>query len=151
MRDSYRERLYVGAEARAAARDRLIFNITDELLIIMEDNGVTKQELARRLGKSRSFVSQILSGRRNMTLGTFSDICFALKFEPKVLLSNMQSHDFELLDIDKAFYLPWVKQWELNQNPQKSFSQLVPVRLNIDTNISANDEKIVFDKAVSLK
>lgn len=86
MRDKYRERSYIGAKAKAAARDRLIFQITDDLLIIMENNGVTKNELARRLGKSKSYVSQVLSGRRNMTFGTFSDICFSLKFEPEIAL-----------------------------------------------------------------
>lgn len=88
MKGKNRERMYEGAEARAAARDRLIFNVTDDLLVVMEDNGVSKHELARRLGKSKSFVSQILSGRRNMTLGTFSDICFALKFEPKIAITS---------------------------------------------------------------
>lgn len=74
------------AEARAYAREELIFNVTDDILIIMEDNKITKQELARRLGKSKSFVTQVLSGARNMTLGTLSDICFALGFKPEVKL-----------------------------------------------------------------
>lgn len=74
------------ADNRAAARDKLVFNVTDDLMIFMEDNDVSKTELARRLGKSKSYVSQILSGSRNMTLGTFSDICFALQFEPEISL-----------------------------------------------------------------
>lgn len=102
MKDNIRDRSYVGAEAKAAARDRLIFNVTDDLLIVMEDNDVSKKELARRLGKSRSYVTQILSGRRNMTLGTFSDICFALKFEPKITLPITN----EDLDGISVHYIP---------------------------------------------
>jgi len=72
------------AEARAYAREELIYNVTEELLVQMEELGVTKLELARRLGKSRSYVTQMLSGARNMTLGTLSDICFELGVSPQV-------------------------------------------------------------------
>lgn len=73
------------AEARAYAREDLIYNVTEDLLVQMEELGVTKLELARRLGKSRSYVTQMLSGARNMTLGTLSDICFELGITPQVI------------------------------------------------------------------
>lgn len=72
------------AEARAYAREDLIYNVTEDLLVQMEELGVTKLELARRLGKSRSYVTQMLSGARNMTLGSLSDICFELGISPQV-------------------------------------------------------------------
>ncbi|EJE4205056.1 helix-turn-helix transcriptional regulator [Vibrio parahaemolyticus] len=77
---------YSDAEDRAFARDELVYNVTEDLLVIMEDKGISKTELSRRLGKSKSYVSQVLSGSRNMTLGSFSDICFALGFKPEVNL-----------------------------------------------------------------
>jgi len=73
-------------EERAYARERLIYNVTEDILIALEDAGVSKKELARRLSKSRSYVTQILSGARNMTLGSLSDICFALEIKPEVSL-----------------------------------------------------------------
>lgn len=72
------------AEDRAFAREGLIYNVTEDLLVLMEQQGVSKKELARRLGRSRSYVTQLLSGTRNMTLGTLSDICFALGTEPRI-------------------------------------------------------------------
>lgn len=72
------------AEARAYAREDLIYNVTEDLLVQMEELGITKFELARRLGKSRSYVTQMLSGARNITLGTLSDICFELGITPQV-------------------------------------------------------------------
>ncbi|WP_049722212.1 helix-turn-helix domain-containing protein [Gilvimarinus polysaccharolyticus] len=74
------------AEDKAYAREELIYNVTEDLLVILEDHAISKAELAKKLGKSKSFVTQLLSGSRNMTLGTLSDICFALGFAPKVLL-----------------------------------------------------------------
>lgn len=74
------------AEERLYARESLIYNVTEDLLVILEDKGVSKSELARRLGKSRAYVTQVLSGSRNMTLGSLSDFCFALDIEPKIVL-----------------------------------------------------------------
>lgn len=84
------------AEARAYAREDLIYNVTEELLVQLEELGVTKLELARRLGKSRSYVTQMLSGARNMTLGTLSDICFELGITPQVILGVEAAEPKEL-------------------------------------------------------
>lgn len=84
------------AEARAYAREGLIYNVTEDVLFQMEQMSVTKQELARRLGKSRSYVTQLLSGARNMTLGSLADICFALDIEPQVRF--LRSGDEAIVD-----------------------------------------------------
>ncbi len=78
---------FSSAEKRAYAREELVYNVTEDILVALEDLDVSKKELARRLGKSRSFVTQILSGARNMTLGSLSDICVALGVKPKVSLT----------------------------------------------------------------
>jgi transcriptional regulator with XRE-family HTH domain len=44
----------------------------------MEDQGVSKAELAQRLGKSKARISQLLGGSSNMTIGTLADIASAL-------------------------------------------------------------------------
>lgn len=76
------------AQARTEAREDFIYNVTEDLLVIMEDMDISKKELARRLSKSRSYVTQILSGSRNMTLGSLCDICFALGIEPQIKLRH---------------------------------------------------------------
>jgi len=86
------------AEERAYAREELVYNVTEDILVALEDLNVSKKELAHRLGKSRSYVTQILSGARNMTLGSFSDICFALGVKPNItvpvksVLDGMESN-----------------------------------------------------------
>ncbi len=81
------------AEERVYAREELVYNVTEDILVSLEDMSVSKKELARRLGKSRSYITQILSGARNMTLGTLSDICFALGVKPKVIISGEHVKD----------------------------------------------------------
>ncbi len=72
------------AEERAFARDDLIYMVTETLLMAMEDKEISKVELAKRLNKSKSHVSRLLDGSRNMTLASLSDICFALGIQPEV-------------------------------------------------------------------
>lgn len=82
------KREFTNAEKKAYAREDLIFNVTEDILVAMEMLGVTKKDLAYKLGKSKSFVTQVLSGARNMTLGSLSDICFALDVEPVVKIDT---------------------------------------------------------------
>ncbi|MEZ8077859.1 MULTISPECIES: transcriptional regulator [Vibrio] len=101
---SVKDNLYTAelcrAEKRAFAREELVFNVTEDLLVIMEDMGISKTELARKLGKSKSYITQVLSGSRNMTLGSFSDICFALDFKPEIKLPvEEQKHYTEYEDL----------------------------------------------------
>jgi transcriptional regulator with XRE-family HTH domain len=63
---------------RLLAQERLILEATEAIVALLEETGVSRQELAKRLGKSKSFVSQILSGERNMTLRTLADVGYAL-------------------------------------------------------------------------
>ena len=84
------DKVFSDAENRAFAREELVYNVTEEILVLLEDLGISKTELARRLGKSRSFVTQILSGARNMTLGTLSDMCFALGVKPFITMEQQK-------------------------------------------------------------
>jgi len=90
-------------EARIFAREKLVYNVTEDLLVFLEDVDINKKELARRLGKSKSYVTQVLSGSRNMTLGSFSDICFALGFEPKITIPLRKNIDEYLEPVEKEW------------------------------------------------
>jgi len=77
------------------AAEELTFNVTEDLLIQMEDMEVSKSELAEKLGRTKAYVSQLLSGSRNMTLRTLSDICYALKIKPSVNFEDVVKTSIE--------------------------------------------------------
>lgn len=80
------DRLTAGADGRRLfEREDLAFHATELISDLMNAKRVTKSELAKKMGKSKAFITQILSGSRNMTLHTFADVMFAL--ESKVSLS----------------------------------------------------------------
>jgi DNA-binding Xre family transcriptional regulator len=75
---------FTEADQKRYQRENLILNTTEDLLIAMEERGISKADLAARLSKTKSCISQMLSGKRNMTLRTLSDICFELGIEPHI-------------------------------------------------------------------
>ncbi|OHY78745.1 helix-turn-helix transcriptional regulator [Marinobacter sp. AC-23] len=76
---------------RQEAQDTLIFNVTEDILIAMEDAKITKAELARKLNKSKSRISSMLSGDANMTLRTLASICFELEIGVDVRIGDEYS------------------------------------------------------------
>ena len=69
-------------------RDDFILDVTEQICGRMNEKGISRSDLAESLGKSKSFVSQVLNGHRNMTLGTLADIVHALKMKVKVRISS---------------------------------------------------------------
>lgn len=63
---------------RIYEQEALIEDANELIAELMTAQSVTKKELAKRIGKTPGFVSQVLSGNRNMTLRTFADLAFAL-------------------------------------------------------------------------
>ena len=59
-------------------QERAIVGVAELICQIMERQGVTQKELARRLQKLPSHISQILGGEGNLTLRTIADIFTAL-------------------------------------------------------------------------
>jgi transcriptional regulator with XRE-family HTH domain len=51
---------------------------------LMARQKVSKADLARRLGKSRAWVTQLLSGKTNMTVRTLAEVVFELGAEVKL-------------------------------------------------------------------
>lgn len=71
---------------REMACERLLYNTTEDILLAMQDAGMNQSQLAHKLGKSKSHISQLLDGSRNLTLKTLSDISYALGAEAKVTI-----------------------------------------------------------------
>jgi transcriptional regulator with XRE-family HTH domain len=66
---------------RLLAQERLILDATEAVVRLLDDQTLSRQELARRLGKTKGFISRILSGEHNMTLRTLADVGYALDCE----------------------------------------------------------------------
>ena len=68
--DAERRRMY--------ERESLAFDAAELISSLMETQRVNKSKLAKRLGTTKSHVTQLLSGSRNMTMHTLAELAFAL-------------------------------------------------------------------------
>lgn len=78
---------------RLVRQEDLLLEVTETLTQALEDAGVTRTELARRLGRTPGYVSQVFGGGRNLTLRTVADIATALSMRPTLKLAP--DHGFE--------------------------------------------------------
>lgn len=64
--------------------ESLVTEAAEVVAKLMSERGVSKAELARKLGKSRAWVTQLLSGEANMTVRTLAEVVYALDAEVKL-------------------------------------------------------------------
>jgi antitoxin component HigA of HigAB toxin-antitoxin module len=74
----YEDVLATDTGRRASEVERLLREATENLARLMQHQGVTGRELARRLEVSPSRVSQMLDGTRNLTLSSLAEAFHAL-------------------------------------------------------------------------
>ena len=78
MKTKYEEFIEDAGRRRLYEAETLAFEATELIASLMKAQRVSKSELAGRIGKTKSHVTQVLSGSRNMTLKTFADLVYAL-------------------------------------------------------------------------
>ncbi len=81
---------------RLYAIEGLVTDTAELVAQLMEERGVSKAELARRLGKSRAWVTQLLSGRANMTIRTIAEVTYALGSEVRLSTRSQASQQVEV-------------------------------------------------------
>ncbi len=69
---------------RLLDQERLIMQATERIVELMQEQSVTRTELAKRLGRSKGWISQLLAGEANFTLRTLADVFGALGQRPVV-------------------------------------------------------------------
>ena len=66
------------ANRRVFEQESLAIEAAELISQLMEQRQIRKADLAKEIGKSKAFVTQVLSGSRNMTMHTFADLACAL-------------------------------------------------------------------------
>ncbi len=81
MKTKFEEFVQDAGRHRIFEQESLAIEATELISTMLKEQQVTKTELAKRIGKSKAYVTQLLSGARNMTLHTFADLAFALGYK----------------------------------------------------------------------
>jgi len=73
---------------RLLEQESLILEATEVLSELMARENISKAEMARRLGRSKSYVTQVLDGSANLTLRTLADLGWALGYSFRLQARN---------------------------------------------------------------
>ena len=92
--------------ARLLAQEELILDITEQLCEFLEKEGISRAELARRLNKSKSFVTQLLGGGRNLTLRTLADVVSVLGGKCKIKIVKEPEEDQDCESDQPVIWFP---------------------------------------------
>ena len=77
------------------AQEKLILDVTESVFEVLEAQGKSKADLAKAMGRSNAYITQLLNGSRNMTLRTLSDIGFALHVQPRIEIGTRSQRCLE--------------------------------------------------------
>ena len=83
------------------AQEELILEVTETICELLENEKVSRKELADRLGKSKGFISQLLNGGRNLTLRTVADNFHVLGY--KVTLAAQKRQESNVIEFRTAY------------------------------------------------
>jgi transcriptional regulator with XRE-family HTH domain len=78
-------------------------DIAEEIYLAMEAQQVSRAELARRLGRSRQYVTKILRGNANFTLESLTKISFALGYQLAIKLIPAEVHQPSVKGVGRAY------------------------------------------------
>lgn len=68
------------------AEEALIIEVSEEIWAALEQAGQSKAQLAQKMSVSKSYMTQVLDGTRNMTLRTLAGIASALDRQVSIRL-----------------------------------------------------------------
>jgi transcriptional regulator with XRE-family HTH domain len=78
MKSKYAKFIKSAKETDSHWAELAISDFTDDLLMLMEKQNITRAELAKRINTSRPYVSNVLNGYENLTLATMAKLARAL-------------------------------------------------------------------------
>ena len=112
------------------AQEELILRFTETICDLLEEENVSRKELAKRLGKTKGFVSQLLNGGRNLTLRTVADILHVLEYKvtlnPQKILKR--KHDRKIIEFPIQQYPVGSRYIEQGELEFSSRSAKYPIR-----------------------
>ena len=90
-RSTFEQFIGTPGNQRIYERERLLVDATELISTVMETTNTKRGELAKRLGRSKAYITQILRGNRNLTLKTMAEVFWALKYRVVVQAQPLAS------------------------------------------------------------
>lgn len=117
---------------RLLCEEGLILEVTEAISMVMQEEDITKAQLAIRMGRTKGFITQILSGSRNLTLRTLAAVADALEYRVTIMVSK-DRHRMSASDES-----PYSRVFDLEPLGNSSWNQ-EPIERDLPTNSPLQD------------
>ena len=121
-------------------QERTVLEIANKIHEVMVVQDVSRADLANRLGTSRAHITQVLSGSRNMTLRTVSDVGWALGLRVSIDFGPLDTIDYSPLDIPNARVRPRIvltDDWIEKESDKGQLTRTGEFAVNQEVSIAA--------------
>ena len=97
---SFQKGLAKAQKRLAYHEEGLFLDVATRVIDAMENRGITRSDLARRLGVNPAYITKILHGHANLSLESLAKVAFAmgLKWECILLSADAQLGPFSMVD-----------------------------------------------------
>ncbi len=123
------------AAQRYYAQDMAMLSVTAAIVEEMESQGVSRSELAQKIGCTKAFVSQVLNGSRNMTVRTIADLAWALGKE----VHGVSLRDLGTTTVSRDAMNNHLDRWSLDQ-----YEVVTSIDSTFDAGPSAIDAEVTI-------
>ena len=118
---------------RRYEEERLILWTTEAICEAMEDRGLTRADIAGKLGTSRANITQLLSGSRNMTLRSLAGLAHACGLRAEMSLEDLGESVFTRIeDHTIAVVRPGLRFRAVELHPELGVDAMVPTGFQTD-------------------
>lgn len=87
---------------RLMMQEDLIMDITEDFCELLEIEKINRSTLAKIMGKTKGYISQLLNGGRNLTLRSLADLAYYLGYS-----ISIQFNKKAIMDDKNSFTLGW--------------------------------------------
>lgn len=95
-----------------------LFEFYHRILTIMDEKGIKKSDLAKKMNKSRSYITQLLNNNLNISILKMVELSDAVGYDiDKRIINSMKEKEFKTADtirVDLKVDQPKSEKWEIN-------------------------------------
>ena len=122
LKDHFQDFVSDPKRRRIYEREALAFEAAELISELMEQQNVSKTKLAELVGTSKSHITQLLSGSRNMTMHTLADLSFVLGHKVEIKADPLRAVS-RWFDVDKQYVGTQTEGWKILNN---TFASIAP-------------------------
>lgn len=95
-----------------------LFEFYHRILTIMDEKGIKKSDLAKKMNKSRSYITQLFNNNLNISILKMVELSDAVGYDiDKRIINSMEEKEFTTAEsamVDLTLDQPKCEKWEIN-------------------------------------